>query len=116
MFKLSKVARIILFVRDMDVAVKFYTEVLGIPLQYRFGDWAGLATEGVEICLHGGRTAIAPPHGDPSIGFHVDDFDATCTELKARGVKLGNIFSPSPGIRVAHFDDPDGNELGIEGK
>ena len=114
--KLGKVSRVMLFVRDFDASVKFYTEVLGIPLLYKQGNWAALATDGVEINLHGDRTAAAPEHGDPSIGFCVEDFDAAYAALQERGVKVGKIFSPAPGLRVANFEDLDGNELGIEGK
>ena len=35
-------AHSILFVRDFDASVKFYTETPGIPLQYKEHNWAGL--------------------------------------------------------------------------
>jgi catechol 2,3-dioxygenase-like lactoylglutathione lyase family enzyme len=42
-----------IFVSDMDRAVKFYTEVLGMKLEYRFGNhWASLRTGDLAIGLH----------------------------------------------------------------
>ena len=71
-----------IFVSDMDRAVRFYTESLGLKLQYRAGDhWAQVeAGDGLCIGLHpagpdsprpgsGAATHRAPRHGGqgPSI-------------------------------------------------
>ncbi len=116
---LGKVQRVILYVNDFDRAVKFYTETLGIPLQYQDEGWAALATQGTEIDLHAGGCgdeATAAEPGSTHVAFAVADLDATYAALKARGVKLSEIFSPCGGTRCASFEDLDGNCLGIEGK
>jgi catechol 2,3-dioxygenase-like lactoylglutathione lyase family enzyme len=111
---LGKVERVILYVSDFERAVKFYTETLGLGLKHKSEGWAELATQGTEIDLHHGRDAKAKD--STSLGFSVENFDAAYAALKARGVKVGKIFSPCGGLRCACFQDPDGNNLGIEGK
>ncbi len=112
---LGKVERVILYVSNFDRAVKFYTEKLGFTLKSKSEGWAELATAGTEIDLHHGRET-KPQEGEPSLGFAVADFDAAYTALKARGVKVGKIFSPCSELRCACFTDSEGNNLGIEGK
>jgi predicted enzyme related to lactoylglutathione lyase len=113
--RLGRVERVILYVSDFERAVRFYTETLGLALNYKEEGWASFKTEGTEIDLHGGRKEKAEPHA-PNIGFRVERLDAATAALKARGVKVGKIFSPCGGLRCANFADPDGNVLGIEGK
>jgi catechol 2,3-dioxygenase-like lactoylglutathione lyase family enzyme len=40
-----------LTVRDLGRAVHFYQEILGLPLKYRFHDYAGFDVDGVELGL-----------------------------------------------------------------
>ena len=111
---LGKVQRVILHVSNFDRAVKFYTETLGLKLQSKSEGWAELATGGTEIDLHEGRKS-KPSGDDPSLCFSSDNFDATYSALKSRGVNIGAVFKPCGDLRCASFTDPDGNRLGIEG-
>ncbi len=111
-------ARAILYVKDWEPALRFYRDVLGLPLAYPAETgWAEFALGGTALCIHGGRSASAGANTDGicSIGLAVDDFDGARTRLKAKGVAVGEPFSPCGGLRVAHFHDPDGNGVAIEG-
>jgi catechol 2,3-dioxygenase-like lactoylglutathione lyase family enzyme len=113
---LAAIERIILYVRDTERAARWYTGTLGIPVRFKDRGWVELETEGVTLCLHGGRKRAAV-EDQPSVGFKVKDFDATWKSLQLREVPgLGEPFSPSEGVRCLSFRDPDGNELGIEGR
>ena len=113
---LSVVERIILYVRDTERAARWYSGTLGIPVRFKEKGWVELETGGVTLCLHGGRKRAAV-EDQPSIGFKVADFDAAWKSLQLREVPgLGEPFSPSAGLRCVSFQDPDGNELGIEGR
>lgn len=111
---MRSVARAIIFVRDFDRAVKFYTETLGIPLQYAEDGWAALDTMGIEVNLHAGRETKARSD-ETLVCFRVDDLDGVHSALKAKGVKMGEIHSPCGGLRCTGFPDPDGNRIGLEG-
>ncbi len=111
-------ARTILYVKDWERALRFYRDVLGLPLAYPAETgWAEFSLGGAALCIHGGRVASAGPNTDGicSVGLAVDDFDGALGRLKAKGVAVGAPFSPCGGLRVAHFHDPDGNGVSIEG-
>ena len=110
-----------IFVSDMDRAVKFYTESLGLRLQYRAGDhWAQVeAGDGLCIGLHpAGPESPAPGSGAATqVGFNVTEpVEVEVKSLQARGVQFkGPVRSDGP-IKLAFFADPDGNELYLSGR
>src|SRR3989442_13071541 len=109
---LTALARVIFYVRDTERSARWYHETLGIPIRIQDHGWVELETEGVTLCLHGGRKRAAA-EDQPSLGFKVKDFDAAHQALRLREVPgLGEPFSPCAGVRCLSFRDPDGNELG----
>ena len=114
------VAAITLFVDDLEEARRFYRRVFDVPVlvedddstAFRFGNTivnllkATAARELVEPATVGG------PESGARLMFtiDVDDVDATCAELAARGVELLNGPLDRPwGVRTASFRDPAGN-------
>jgi catechol 2,3-dioxygenase-like lactoylglutathione lyase family enzyme len=98
-------------VTDVDASVRFYTEVLGLSLQTRHGDfWAEVAAPGITVGLHPGLGApIEPTHADMSIGFVIEDFDATVAGLEAEGIHPR--VDGNERARSGYFTDPDGHSL-----
>jgi predicted enzyme related to lactoylglutathione lyase len=47
------------------------------------------------------------------LAFHVEDVEATRTELESKGVKFLAETMDSGVCHMAHFTDPDGNALMI---
>jgi catechol 2,3-dioxygenase-like lactoylglutathione lyase family enzyme len=101
------------WVRDMDRAVAFYADALGLPLRSRHGDdWAELDAGGVRLGLHG-ATAAEVPHGG-TVVFEVDDLELARAALQERGVAFEEHLGEVPGrARYASFADPDGNSMQI---
>jgi catechol 2,3-dioxygenase-like lactoylglutathione lyase family enzyme len=99
--------------RDMDAAVAFYRDVVGLPLRRRDGDaWAEFEAGGARFALHGTEDGAAARSG--TAVFRVPDLDAARWTLEQRGV----LFEPHVGevegfARFATFHDPDGNPLQI---
>jgi predicted enzyme related to lactoylglutathione lyase len=100
------------WVADMDRAVGFYTESLGLPMRMRHGDdWAELDAGGIRIGLHGAGGREAPARGG-TVVFAVDDLDLAKAALEQRGVAFDDHLGEVPGYaRYASFRDPDGNEM-----
>ena len=102
------------FVSDMERAVTFYQDVLGLRLLYRTGDdWAQFEAGPVRLGLHASGQQGEHRAGG-TVAFRVDDLDASRLELAARGIS----FSPEGGgeggePRFVEFQDPDGNVLGL---
>ena len=100
------------WVTDMDRAVAFYRDGLGLSVGSRHGDeWAELEAGPIKIGLHGGRDGRATPHGGTAV-FRVADLDLAKAALEGRGVVFEEHLGEVPGIaRYASFDDPDGNSM-----
>lgn len=101
------------FVSDMDRAVEFYRDVLGLELDYRAGDdWAQFDAGPVKLGLHGAA------QGDVRVGgtfaFTVIDLDDARIRLVGSGVAVGHEGGGERGQpRFVEFPDPDGNVLAL---
>jgi catechol 2,3-dioxygenase-like lactoylglutathione lyase family enzyme len=97
---------------DMDAAVAFYRDVVGLALEVRRGDdWAEFRAGPVRLALHG---IDAAAHRTPSgtVVFAVDDLDAERRRLEAAGVRFEEHVGEVEGrLRFATFRDPDGNPV-----
>ena len=105
-------------VRDQDVALKFYTEALGMKVitdqpftpQQR---WIELKIPGADTSI----TLFTPPgHEDrigqfQSISFWCDDVFAEAESLKKKGVKFTKEAATESWGTAAVFCDPDGNQF-----
>jgi len=106
-----------IYVANMNRAIQFYTENLGLRLITRIEDeWAELdAGSGMVIGLHPANppATIAPGvPGSLNIEFRVDEsLDVVVEILKIRGVKFNGPIANYEHVRLASFSDPDGNTL-----
>ena len=99
-----------IFVGNMDAAVRFYTEALGLKLLERYGDhWASIdCGQGVTIGLH--PASAQNPAGSMTIGLRSSEpIRDTVAELKARGVGFRGDIVDDTQLLIANFQDPDGN-------
>jgi catechol 2,3-dioxygenase-like lactoylglutathione lyase family enzyme len=107
-----------LYVKDMDAAVAFYTEKLGLPLRFRAGNhWAEVeAGKTLVIGLHPTGAHGRPPgvSGSVQIGLTVDrPLEEVMKTLGARGVRFDGpiVGDPTAGLRFANLRDMDDNAL-----
>ena len=109
-----------LFVEDVASAKQFYVKVFGLPVVFETDDSAVFRFGGTLVNLL--KTTSAPELIEPArvapreagarmqLTIEVDDVDAMCAELAARGVKLLNGPMDRPwGVRTASFTDPGGH-------
>ena len=113
---------IIICTRDRAHATAFYRDTLGLTLAHEDSLAAVLNTGGVTLRIS--IVADFTPHEHTILGFHVPDVTATVTALREKGVnfniyrgfnqdELGICNVPGGTIRVAWFNDPDGNVLSV---
>ena len=100
------------WVTDMDRAVTFYRDALGLGVVSRHGEeWAELDAGAIRIGLHGSGEERSAPRGG-TVVFAVDDLDLAKAALQERGVSFEDHLGEVPGIaRYASFSDPDGNSM-----
>jgi catechol 2,3-dioxygenase-like lactoylglutathione lyase family enzyme len=107
-------SNVTLMVSDLSASVEWYTEVLGLDLQFRAGDeWAEISGPDITIGLHqAGEHGPQPgSSGAVSLGFQVKDFEEAVAALRERGVQMkGDPVIDGP-IRLGFFEDPDGVSL-----
>ena len=110
-------------VRDQDVALKFYTEALGMKVatDQPFTE----KQRWIELSISGAETGIAlfTPDGHEkrigdfqSISFWCDDVFATAKVLKSKGVNFFKEPKNEPWGSIAVFEDPDGNKFALSSK
>jgi predicted enzyme related to lactoylglutathione lyase len=99
--------------RDMDAAVAFYRDVVGLELMRRDGDaWAQFEAGPVRFALHGTDDEAAVRSG--TVVFRVEDLDAARWDLERRGASFEEHVGEVGGYaRFATFRDPDGNPVQI---
>jgi predicted enzyme related to lactoylglutathione lyase len=100
-------------VSDMDRAVKFYGDTLGLTVKGRHGDdWTEIDANGLMIGLNGRETATASSEGGAVITFQPDTgIDAEVARLQQAGVQFSGGVSDHPWGRIAPFKDSEGNDL-----
>lgn len=115
-----EISAITLFVEDLGAAKSFYREVFGLPVAFdddasavfSFGNTIiNLLTASAASDLIAPATVGGPDAGSRlQLTIPVDDVNATCAELVARGVELLNGPMDRPwGVRTACFRDPGGH-------
>lgn len=118
--KLSVLDYVILIVDDLDRALNFYTEVLGLRLGHRSGDYAQMDTGTTRLGFYTrdamsktlGMSLKYPENEVPAfeIGFKVADVDDAYKELVANGASPVTSPITRPwGQRTAYVRDPDGH-------
>ncbi len=104
-----------IYVSNMDQAVRFYSETLGLKLAYRFGDhWASVeAGKGLTIGLHPASAEMpAGRKGSMAIGLELSgSIKDAVAKLEAKGVKFTSPLNEGKAGSFAGFEDPDGNQL-----
>ena len=114
------ISAITLFVEDLAAAKQFYRDVFGLPVHYEDPNSAVFVFGPTMVNLLATTAApglvepatVAPPGSGARavLTITVEDVDAVCAQVTARGVELINGPMDRPwGIRTASFADPGGH-------
>ena len=123
-FQLRKLGHVVLNVTDLETAVRFYTEVLGLQISDRYPDsmvpggmvFMRYGTDHHGVALVGGARPLPESslnHFAFEVGTLAEVFDAR-QWLREHGVPIHFEGRRRAGCQVAiEFRDPDGNNLEI---
>lgn len=123
---ISHLQMITVYVSDLERAVAFYTDTLGLAKTAEYDDGAGtrlawvVPQPALPVALSTEIGLQEVPAVDPRIGsvsgvvFTAEDIEATYHELKRRGVRftmelVRHGYGKGEGDQEANFADPDGN-------
>lgn len=105
------------YVSNMDRAIEFYRDGLGLSLRTRVDDsWAEIdAGSGLTIGLHPARvpdTVAAGTVGAINIELRVTvPLEEVITAMKSRGVQFNGEILEYENVRLASVSDPDQNVI-----
>ena len=108
---IKKVGNVILAVKDLDKSLKFYHEIIGLPIKMQRRSWIDLGTSGALLSLH--PASLTAQHLGSSIengitiGFLVGDVASAVEELKSKGVKIHRDIVNKDAGKNAVILDPD---------
>lgn len=115
-FGLNQIGQIRIQVTDVDRAVAFYRDVLGMDFLYAFPGMGFFDVDGVRLML------VEPEGrafgGESAIYYRVDDIGSAVKTLESRGVTFDDQphvvhRDPAYDLWMAFFRDPDGNVLAL---
>jgi methylmalonyl-CoA/ethylmalonyl-CoA epimerase len=116
-FGLSRIGQIAVPVRDLDRAVAFYRDALGLPFLFRVPNLAFFDCAGTRLMLS------LPERGETEqrasiLYFAVDDIQGAYEALCARDVPFDDgphvvARMDTYDLWMAFFRDPDGNLFGV---
>lgn len=107
---------IVLFVKDLEKAKKFYVEQLGLPLagesQMMMEFFPGAKTTlGVALALQDDAKSLVGRH--TGITLNIKGIEKLCQNLEKAGVKFIEPLETSPWGKMAVVADPDGNQFAL---
>jgi lactoylglutathione lyase len=110
----------IVYVSDMERAVAFYRDVIGLPLRFESPGWTEFATDGATLALHSSEGAD-PRKDDPKKvpagrcrpGLSVPRLDDFHKRMVENGVPCVQEPTDVFGSRVAQYLDPDGLAISV---
>ena len=104
---------VIKFVSDMDEAVAYHRDVLGLPLRMASPAWTEFDTGATTLALHAAGDTHQP--GSCQLGFRSDDIDAFYAGRDEHGITFTMPPTDEHGQRIARFLDLDGAETSVSG-
>src|SRR6059058_5697319 len=111
----TKLRYVIKFVADMNKAVKFHRDVLGLQLKFESPGWSEFVTGETTLALH--PASAENPAGTVELGFTVADLDAFYRDMSAKGVQFSMLPKKQDfGGVLAQFVDSEGAHCTASGE
>ena len=108
---IKRISNVILAVKNMEESVKFYHDVLGMPIKNQRDNWVDLGQTGAVLSLHPAEQS--EPHSGTSVhngilvGLVVGDVQSAIDELKQKNVSVFRDVQEKDAGKNAIIVDPD---------
>jgi catechol 2,3-dioxygenase-like lactoylglutathione lyase family enzyme len=111
--RLKSINHITYNVRDKDIALRWYEDILGVKQIPKMVDgdhlyWLQLPSGAMVHIIENPDAPSAPSH---HTAFEVDDIEAARDALAAKGIEATDIQTRNDGQRAFYLNDPDGNRI-----
>jgi catechol 2,3-dioxygenase-like lactoylglutathione lyase family enzyme len=101
------------FVADMDRAVAFRRDTLGLTVRFATPFWSEFATGDVTLALH--PASEKNPAGGVQLGFSAPDLPAIYAAREAAGLTFTDPPRDEHGTLLSRLLDCEGVEIGLSG-
>lgn len=101
------------FVSDMERAVRYHRDVLGLPLKFQSPEWTEFSTGSVTLALHPASTKN--PAGTVELGYTAKNLEGIYEERAANGINFTAEPKPVHGVLIANFEDCEGARCSLSG-
>ena len=108
----KKVGAVILLVSNMDRAIKFYRDTLGLVVKKISDEWTEFFTSGTVLALHPAKTKVKH-NPNMLVGFMVSDLDSIANSLRSKNIKFFKEPKEESFGKHAIIEDPDGHLISI---
>jgi predicted enzyme related to lactoylglutathione lyase len=109
-----KVAMLLHPVEDLDAALRFYRDGLGLPIKFRDGErFVALDAGGLTLALAAAGERVVDT---PALAWSVDDIEATVARLVAAGALIVSPMEKGPHEWRAVLRDVAGHPLVLSAK
>lgn len=99
-------------VSDMDRALEFYEQKLGLERVDVHEEWSELEANGLRIGLNARDEESTAGDGGGVLAFQADgDIEEAVEEMRSQGIEFAGGITEHPWGKIASFHDPDGNSL-----
>ncbi len=99
-------------VDDMQRALGFYRDTLGLSVKSEQEQWSEVEKDGLIIGLNARDSEQPGPEGGAVIAFRPEgSIEDVMQQLQGQGVEFVGGITEFPWGRLAAFTDPDGNSL-----
>lgn len=110
---INQVQSVQIFVSDMERAVGFYRDVLGLPVRFTNPFLTEFELDGFTFGLQYMAKEYMSTGVGVTIDFRVDEIEQKVEQLQRHGTEFVAIVLDQPYGKLAKFRDPDGNLLGL---
>ena len=115
--KIKRIGNVILEVKDLDVSLKFYHEILGMHIKNERRNWIDLGQEsGGMVSLHPASittSSTASKENGILIGLTVGDRESALGDLKNSNVQIFREIQERHAGKNAVILDPDGYMIAL---
>ena len=109
----KRLGALILLVSDMDKSIKFYRDVLELPIKNTSSEWVEFFSSGTVLALHPSKSKSRTKNSGVLVGFMVGDLEPVAKKLKDKKVEFFKEPKEESFGKHAIIADPDGHLISI---
>ena len=109
----KRLGAVILLVSDMDKSIKFYRDVLELPIKNTSSEWVEFFSSGTVLALHPSKSKSRTRNSGVLVGFMVSNLETVAKKLKDKKVEFFKEPKEESFGKHAILADPDGHLISI---